>query len=69
MTFNDKDPPWMNDFVRNKIKWKNKIHSSFVYKILQESIDLVSDIINKRENNYNGFLIAKLNNSKTNAKT
>ena len=69
MTFNDKDPPWMNDFVRNKIKWKNKIHSSFVYKILQEAIDLVSGIINKRENNYNGFLIAKLNNSKTNAKT
>lgn len=68
MTFNDKDPPWMNDFVRNKIKWKNKIHSSFVYKILQEAIDLVSGIINKRENNYNGF-IAKLNNSKTNAKT
>lgn len=58
----------MNDFVRNKIKWKNKIHSSFVYKILQEAIDLVSGIINKRENNYNGF-IAKLNNSKTNAKT
>ena len=68
MTFNDKDPPWMNDFVRNKIKWKNKIHSSFVYKILQEAIDLVSGIISKRENNYNGF-IAKLNNSKTNAKT
>ena len=68
MTFNDKDPPWMNDFVRNKIKWKNKIHSSFVYKILQEAIDLVSGIINKRENNYNGF-IAKLNNFKTNAKT
>ena len=68
MTFNDKDPPWKNDFVRNKIKWKNKIHSSFVYKILQEAIDLVSGIINKRENNYNGF-IAKLNNSKTNAKT
>ena len=22
VTFNDKDPPWRNDFIRNKIKWK-----------------------------------------------
>ena len=25
VTFNDRDPPWMNDFVKNKIKWKHQI--------------------------------------------
>ena len=25
VTFTDKDPPWINDYVRNKINWKNKI--------------------------------------------
>ena len=25
VTFTDKDPPWINDSVRNKINWKNKI--------------------------------------------
>ena len=24
-TFDDRDPPWMNDFVKSKIKWKNQL--------------------------------------------
>ena len=77
VTFDEKDPPWMNEYVRNKIKWKNKIYNSFVkngctpndHKKPQEAINLVSGIINKRENDYNGHPASKLNDPSTNAKT
>ena len=77
VTFHDKEPPWINDYVRNKIKWKNKIYSSFVknahtlndYKKLQVAINLVSDISKKRKNDYNGHLASKLNDPKANVKT
>ena len=35
VTFDDRDPPWMNDFVKSKIKWKNqlcKIYTKNGYK-------------------------------------
>ena len=32
VTFDDRDPPWMNDFVKSKIKWKNQL-----YKIYPEN--------------------------------
>ena len=32
VTFDDRDPPWMNDFVKSKIKWKNQL-----YKIYTEN--------------------------------
>ena len=25
VTFDDRDPSWMNDFVKGKIKWKNQL--------------------------------------------
>ena len=27
--FNDCDPPWMNDFVKNKVKWKHQIYKTY----------------------------------------
>lgn len=77
MKFNDHDPSWINDYVRNKIKWKNKIYYSFVknahtlhdYKKLQVAINLVFDISKKRKNDYNWHLASKLNDLKTNVKT
>ena len=29
VTFNDRDPPWMNDFVKNKIKWKHQKYKTY----------------------------------------
>ena len=29
VTFDDKDPPWMNDFVKSKIKWKNQLYKIY----------------------------------------
>ena len=28
-TIIDHDPPWMNDFVKNKMKWKHQIHKTY----------------------------------------
>ena len=33
VTFDDSDPPWMNDYIKNKIKWKHQI-----YKIYQKMV-------------------------------
>ena len=30
ITCDDRNPPWMNEFVKNKIKWKNKIYKDHV---------------------------------------
>ena len=27
VTFNDKDPPWMSEYLKKKIKWRNKIYA------------------------------------------
>ena len=35
VTFDDRYPPWINDFVKSKIEWKNqlyKIYSKYSYK-------------------------------------
>ena len=26
VTFDDSDPPWMNDFIKDKIKWKHQMY-------------------------------------------
>ena len=57
VTFNDRDPPWMNDFVKTKIKLKNQLYNAYIkngykdnaYNMLQEVINKVSKIISKRK--------------------
>ena len=29
VTFDDRDAPWMNDFVKSKIKWKNQLYKIY----------------------------------------
>ena len=53
VTFDDRDPPWMNDFVKSKIKWKSQLFNTYAkngYKFndhlhLQEVTTLVSKVI------------------------
>ena len=67
----------MNEFVKNKIKWKNKIYKDYVKNgwtendniKLQTAINDASEIIDKSKNDYNCNLASKLNNAKTSAKT
>ena len=66
----------MNDFVKNKIKWKNqlyKIYSKNGYKHndyleLKKAAVSVSQEIAKRKEDYHNFIASKLNNPKTSAK-
>ena len=77
VTFDDSGPPWMNDFVKSKIKWKNKLYKIYTknrYKYndhlkLKEATVLVSQVIAKRKEDYRNFIASKLNNPKTCAKT
>ena len=60
VTFDDRDPPWMNDFVKSKIKWKNQLYKIYTkngykcndYLQLKEATVLVSQVIAKRKEHY-----------------
>ena len=77
ITFDDRDPPWMNDFVKSKIKFKNQLYNTYIknsykdndYNMLHEAINEVSKIISKRKEEYHYHLASKLNNPSTSAKT
>ena len=30
VAFNDKDPPWMTEYLKKKIKWLNKIYAEYL---------------------------------------
>ena len=71
------DPPWMSDFIKNKIKWKHQIHKIYQknghkdsgYLKLQEATSVVSELISRRKEKYQNHLALKLNDPMTNAKT
>ena len=77
ITCNDKDPPWINDFIRNKIAWKNQLYRNFKDKaktdddlfILEEATAVVSKLISDERSNYYQKLLKKLCDPKTNSKT
>ena len=31
VVFDDRNPLWMNEFVKNKVKWKNKTYKTRFY--------------------------------------
>ena len=76
VTFDDRDSPWMNDFVKSKIKGKNQLYNTYTkngYKFndhlhLQEATNLVSEVIAKRKQDYHSNLALRLNNPATSAK-
>ena len=63
VTFDDRDPPWMNDFVKSKIKWKNQLYKIYTkngyrcndYLRFKEATVLVSQVIDKRKEDYHNF--------------
>ena len=64
VTCDGSDSPWMREYVKNKIKWKSKIYKDHVkndrtdndYLELQTAINDVSEIIDKRKNDFNCYL-------------
>ena len=77
VTFDDRDPPWMSDFVKTKIKFKNQLYNTYIkngykdhdYNMLQEAIKEVFKIISQRKEEYHYHIVSKLNNPSTSAKT
>ena len=77
VTFDDRNPPWMNDYVKSKIKWKNQLYNTYVkngYKFndhlhFQERTNLVSEVIVKRKQDYYNNLALRLNIPAASSKT
>ena len=60
ITIDDKDPPWMTDFIKLKIEGQSSIYRTFQnssknlaqYNILQLAITEVSDLIYEKKDDY-----------------
>ena len=69
ITIDDRDPPWMNEILKNKIKLKKSLHKSNNFIEIQKSSTEISDMILKRKEKHYHHLYLKLNNPNTSAKT
>ena len=38
ITFDDRDPPWMNDFVKTKTKFKNQLYNTYIKMVIRTRI-------------------------------
>ena len=38
ITFDDRDPPWMNDFVKTKTKFKNQLYNTYIKMVIKTRI-------------------------------
>ena len=64
VTFNDKDPPWTSEYLKNKIKWPNKIYAEYLnesnesvdYITLQNVIAEVPKLVCKSKDDYHNQL-------------
>ena len=68
ITIDDRDLPWMNKTIKNKIKLKKSLHKSNNF-IEIRNYQQKSDMILKRKEKYYHHLPLKLNNLNTSAKT
>ena len=77
VTFGDGDQPWINDFVKTKIRFKNQLYNTYMKSgyngndcnMLHEAINEGSEIISNRKEEYYYHLASKLSNPSTNVKT
>ena len=59
LTFDDRDPPWMTEYIKSKIHWNNCIYNQYTnsarnhadYDILQQVISEVSELVDDSKNN------------------
>ena len=77
MNFDNKDPPWMTEKLKEKLKWKHKVYRHYLkngktkadYIYEHHTISEVSQLVSENKDNYYHKLAIKLNNSKTSSKT
>ena len=73
----DRDPPWINDNIKNKIRWKNSMHKNCKrngkktedYDLLTKALSEVFQLIEKSKNEYYYRLDKRLNDPSTSAKS
>ena len=74
VTFNDKDPPGMTQYLKSQINWCNNVyqeyhrkrnHSADDFIFLENVISEASELIFNRKNVYYNQLAQKLNDPKT----
>ena len=77
VTFNDSDPPWINNHIKTLIKLKNQMYNHYIqngkklddYLLLETANKELSEIIERNRNEYFNGLATKLNNPQTSAKS
>ena len=60
ITYDDRDSRWINDNIKNKIKWKNSMYKNYYrngkkpedYELLTEAVSKVSQLIEKSMDEY-----------------
>ena len=60
ITCDNRDPPWINDNIKNKIKWKNSMYKNYKrndkktedYELLVKAVSEVSQLIEKSKDEY-----------------
>ena len=77
ITCDGRDPPWINDNIKNKIRWKNSIYKSYKrngkrtedYESLTKAVSEVSLLIEKSKGDYYYRLGKRLNDPSVSAKS
>ena len=77
ITINDRDPPWINEEIKCKIKSKNKTFQQYLknerkindFEIVDKEAAELSEMIQNPKERYFYDLSVKLNNLKTSPKT
>ena len=66
VTFNDCDPLWMNDFVKNKIKWKHQIYKTYKKMVthtvtikLKEATSIISELISRHKDECQNYIATR----------
>ena len=77
ITCDDRDPPWINDNIKNEIKWKNSMDKNYKrnskktedYELLTKTVSEVSQLIEKSKDEYYYRLGKQLDDPSTSAKS
>ena len=77
ITCDDRDPPWINDNIKNKIRWKNSMYKNYKrngkttedFELLTKAVSEVSQLIEKSKDEYYCRLGKQLNDPNTSAKS
>ena len=77
ITCDDRDPSWINDKKKNKVKWKNIMYKNYKrngkktekYELLTKAVSEVSQLIEKSKDEYYCRSGKQLNHPSTSAKS